>query len=155
MRFPILAICLVALAALVVRVAQTPGPEGKPGPSIHSRQVVWTCELNSDHQFKNHFRFEPLTCQVCGGTCAIKLDYICPKHKGAFSTLVRFARATPDTADRIADNIAVVSQYRYLNSIPWHDSDGTVVCPDPTCNLVARRTKMPWSVTKAESPNTD
>lgn len=148
LRLPVFAICLLALVVLVVRLVRPSVSDSPPNPSLHSRQVLWVCEKDSEHQFTNHFRFEALPCAKCGDPCAIQLDYVCPKHEGIFSSLVRFTRTIAESKGTDADNGAIVSEYRYLNSSNWAESDGKVLCPVTSCTLPARRAKMPWSVAK-------
>ncbi len=154
MRVLILAACLIAIVMLVIRLVRPPSSQTAITSSIQSRQVAWTCEQDPDHQFTSHFRFEPLTCKYCGATCAIQLTYICPNHKGPFEALVRFARASDDS-HHDSGSTAMISQYRYTNSDRWHDSNGSVICPEPDCHLVTRRAKTPWGKTKSMNSTSD
>jgi len=155
LRVPTIAICLLALLVLVIRLAVPAKTDLGDGPPIQSRLVLWTCEANPRHQFRNHFRFESLTCPTCGGNCEIQLDYICPEHKGPFSVLVRFARVDKVPKKSGSADSAIVSEYRYLDATDWHKSDGTVLCPRDDCNLSARRAKSPWASAKSPEPTSE
>ncbi len=144
-RILILATCTIMVVFVIIRITRRSTPNTAE-PSIHSRQVIWACESNPAHNFRNHFRFEAMKCQICGNKCAIRLHYICPKHEGPFETLVRFARNTGSNVES-ASPTAVVSQYRYANTSKWHLSNGTVTCPEPECNLIGYRAKTAWSNT--------
>ena len=112
-----------------------------PRRTVSDVMLDWVCE-GCGRRFQARGRVEPRPCEVCGQTCYIALQYVCPTH-GEFEVLVQFERPVgPDgTVDQSAREI--LRRWRHEGS-GWLDYDGNVCCPVDGCEEKTTRPRRIW-----------